>query len=296
MSPEVYDCFTFSTELDLLAFRLDLLADVVDHVVIVEATRTFSGLPKTLLFTENRERFAAHLGRITHVVVDDMPDPVPDRWVLERFQRNAIARGLIDADAGDIAIITDVDEIPDPARLRALRDLEFDHLALEMRLCYYRADLESPQRWTQARAARVGALLPPDEERAFEPTLVVREAGAHFSYIMNIDEVSQKYRWFAHDELDSARSNDPRFLELAMHLGIFAPHRLMLDQVPPETWSPVQRALYEVHPEFFRSRPLPPNVVRRACRAYFGARNRPRLPDMAVHTLDAALARITGSR
>ena len=96
--PRIFDCFTFSNELDLLEFRLDLLSPVVDQFVIVEAPRTHSGLEKPLVFQENQRRFERHLDKITHVVVDDLPSPIPDRWVPEQFQRQAIVRGLGDAD------------------------------------------------------------------------------------------------------------------------------------------------------------------------------------------------------
>src|SRR5215831_3102956 len=102
----VFDCFTFATELDLLEFRLDLLDPVVDRFVIVEAPRSHAGDPKPLTFDENRARFARHLPKIEHIVVDDLPPPVPDRWVPENFQRDAISRGLHDAHADDLVTIT----------------------------------------------------------------------------------------------------------------------------------------------------------------------------------------------
>ena len=43
MNRRIFDCFLFNAELDLLEFRLDLLDGVVDHHVVVEAPRTYSG-------------------------------------------------------------------------------------------------------------------------------------------------------------------------------------------------------------------------------------------------------------
>jgi len=67
----IYDCFTFFNELDLLEIRLNVLKDVVDRFVLVEATQTFTGRPKPLYYKENAARFAAFADRIIHVVVDD---------------------------------------------------------------------------------------------------------------------------------------------------------------------------------------------------------------------------------
>ena len=53
----VYDCFSFFNELDLLEIRLNVLKDVVDKFVLVEATRTHTGRPKPLYYEENKARF-----------------------------------------------------------------------------------------------------------------------------------------------------------------------------------------------------------------------------------------------
>ena len=68
----IYDCFTFFNELDLLEIRLNTLNDVVDRFVIAEATRTYMGKRKELLFERNRERYAAFADKIIYVVVDDL--------------------------------------------------------------------------------------------------------------------------------------------------------------------------------------------------------------------------------
>ena len=113
--PRIYDCFTFYNELDLLEIRLNELDPIVDHFVLCEAPVTFKGKPKPLLFKENRERFERFLPKIAHIVVDDMPTG-PDKksvyWQRQTFQRNAIRRGLGDADADDFIILSDLDEIP----------------------------------------------------------------------------------------------------------------------------------------------------------------------------------------
>ena len=67
----VYDCFSFFNELDLLEIRLNVLKDVVDKFVLVEATRTHTGAEKSLYFKENEARFSAFRDRIVHIVVDD---------------------------------------------------------------------------------------------------------------------------------------------------------------------------------------------------------------------------------
>lgn len=112
-SAVIYDCFTFFNELDLLEIRLNVLKDVVDRFVLVEADRTFTNRPKKLFFEENKSRFAPFADRIIHVKVTDHP-PFKTAWHYESHQRNAIARGLMGASDDDVIIVSDVDEVPNP--------------------------------------------------------------------------------------------------------------------------------------------------------------------------------------
>ena len=53
----VYDCFLYFQEKDLLRIRLECLKDKVDYFVLTESTMTFSGKPKPLYFEENKHLF-----------------------------------------------------------------------------------------------------------------------------------------------------------------------------------------------------------------------------------------------
>jgi hypothetical protein len=214
----IYDCFTFSNELDLLELRLKLHSDSVDRFVIVEATQTFRGDPKPLHYQDNADRFAEYQDRIIHVVVDDMPDTT-DPWVRERFQRDAIMRGLTSADANDIAIIGDVDEFlraesvaelhTSTASIFAFRvpyfNFKFNHMLI--------GNPESYSVWTMA--TRVGSLTSPDDLRSQRRTLnefaydyddgtvrVLEHAGWHWTYQGDNDFIRNKIRSFSHSELD----------------------------------------------------------------------------------------------
>ena len=71
---KIYDCFTFYNELDLLEIRLNELDSVVDYFVIVEATKTQTGLDKPLFFDLNKKRYTKFKHKIIHVKVHNMPD------------------------------------------------------------------------------------------------------------------------------------------------------------------------------------------------------------------------------
>ena len=110
----IYDCFSFFNELDLLEIRLNVLKDVVDRFVLVEAGETHSGRPKPLYYKENEARFAAFKDKIVYVGIERFPETCTTDWARENYQRNAIAQGLRDARDDDVVLISDLDEIPRP--------------------------------------------------------------------------------------------------------------------------------------------------------------------------------------
>lgn len=134
----VYDCFQFFNELDILKIRLNVLSPLVDKFVISEATETFSGLKKPLYYEENKELFAEFADKIIHVVVEDTPEG--DTHYRDTFQKNAVTRGLKDCTDEDVIIFSDLDEIPNPDKIREiLRNFQEDkiyHFAQRLFYCY----------------------------------------------------------------------------------------------------------------------------------------------------------------
>lgn len=135
----VIDCIPFFNELDILKLRLHILDPLADRFVIEEATHTFSGLPKDLCFEKNREMFEEFLPKITYLVVDNSPEEISTHE-RDKFQKNALAKALTDASDEDVLILSDVDEIPNPAVLQELVK-RFDpdkiyHLAQRNFYCY----------------------------------------------------------------------------------------------------------------------------------------------------------------
>ena len=115
----IYDCFSFFNELDLLEIRLNVLKDVVDRFVLVEAGETHTGKPKPFYFEENRGRFAAFADRIVYRKIDRFPAG-HGAWWNENYQRNVISEVLAEAGAkdDDDILISDLDEIPNPDAVR----------------------------------------------------------------------------------------------------------------------------------------------------------------------------------
>lgn len=141
----VFDCFTFFSEFDVLDIRLNVLRDVVDFFVIVEAAWTHTGKSKDFMFEKGRSRYAEFLGKIIYIKLVEEPKfpsgatDIEKAWIRENVQRNAILQGLVSASTDDYVIISDLDEIADPdAILSVVRSRTESIVALNMRqYCYY---------------------------------------------------------------------------------------------------------------------------------------------------------------
>lgn len=140
----IYDCFSFFNELDLLEIRLATLDRVVDRFVISESNFTHRGIPKPLYYKDNESRFAKFRSKIIHVVSPDPEDPeraksdVEYGWICENRQRNATIRAIEkELRDDDILIVSDLDEIPNPAAvLKAIK--RGRPVRLQQKLyCYY---------------------------------------------------------------------------------------------------------------------------------------------------------------
>ncbi|MCD7726115.1 MAG: glycosyl transferase GT17 family protein [Clostridiales bacterium] len=136
----VYDCIPFFNELDILKLRLQILSPYVDKFILEEATVTFSGEPKPMIFAENRELFAEFEDKIIYVAVEDSPMAGVTTHERDKYQKNQLIRGMGDCKPEDIILFGDVDEIPNPETLTALLG-RFDssriyHLAQRMFYCF----------------------------------------------------------------------------------------------------------------------------------------------------------------
>lgn len=228
----VYDCFQFFNELDMLKIRLNVMSPIVDKFVISEATETFSGLKKPLYYEENKEMFAEFADKIIHVVVDDTPEGYThDR---DTFQKNAVTRGLANCTDEDIIIFSDLDEIPNPEKIKEiLKDFQEDkiyHFAQRLFYCYlnmeevsgnllsYAGEFEGVERkkWIGTKMCsykllreqnlQLGELRFPERK---EIGIRVEDGGWHFGYMGGHGEkdikkrVQEKVISAAHQEYNS---------------------------------------------------------------------------------------------
>ena len=114
---QIYDCFCYRNESDLLEIRLNELNDVVDYFVICEATKTFTGLPKPLNFNINN--YPQFKDKIIYIVNNTLVDKPDNTWINQINQRNFLINGVKDTiKDNDILMLSDIDEFPSAFALR----------------------------------------------------------------------------------------------------------------------------------------------------------------------------------
>lgn len=120
----IYDCFTFFNEIELLKIRMNILNDVVDKFVIVEADKTLRGVPKAFNFEKIKAEFDnEYPDKIIYIKATNCPVLENSKdWAIEYFQRNSILGGVYNCKAEDLIMISDIDEIPNPNILKNLHD------------------------------------------------------------------------------------------------------------------------------------------------------------------------------
>jgi hypothetical protein len=193
----------FRDELDMLQMKLEELEPYGTRTVLVESPVTHRGVPKSLYYQDNAERFAKWSDSIHHVIAD-LPD-AENPWVREHAQRNA-AWLVIDANAGpgDTVLITDLDEIPSFLLMhwREATVFRYTVVSARMKTCLFAVDWMAPDEmlpptcvaatvsWLRARAAEGKGLAEVRDRRGdyFE----LRDGGWHFSWVGGVEAQQQK--------------------------------------------------------------------------------------------------------
>lgn len=234
---KIIDCFLFYNEIQMLTYRLNLLNEVVDYFIIVEATHSFSGKEKPLFFKENKHLFEKFQDKIIHIIVEDFPHKYPNinydekqQWKNENFQRKCISRGinklkysrsLMQLKNEDIILISDLDEIIDPNTLYKIKNNEInidnEFYILEMELHYYNLILKYNEKWyspkliTYKKYNELNADC--DSIRWYNiyvnPSMpIIKNGGWHLSYFGDCNFIKNKLENFSHQEYSNSLYTD----------------------------------------------------------------------------------------
>lgn len=217
---QIFDCFMFWKELDILELRLKHMYDHVDKFVIVESPFTFTGQNKPLYYLENKHRFDWAKDKIEHVLTDFQPKQ-DNAWWNESAQRNNIELGIQKAHPYDIILISDVDEIPNLETLKLACSWVCDNNApatITLEKCYYKLNnfmtgqkegVEPHAPWNMFVVAMKQHLTQrrPQELRDAHNGIhrFPGQGGWHFSFMGGVSTIKEKIHAFSHTEYNTPK-------------------------------------------------------------------------------------------
>lgn len=217
------DSFMFFNELDLLEYRLNVLNDIVDYFVIVEATVTHSGKPKKLFFDENKNRFLKFSSKIIHIIINDLeketPTSKPDAFVNEGYNRECIRVGIDvikkkhpsrELNQNDWIMISDVDEIPNPEIAAIIKGTNsVEGYTLEQDLYYYNLRTKCDIKWYSARIVNYKYYADnlngsPQRCRIEHIPKIIAKGGWHLSYFGDSQFIKTKIESFCEQSYNTS--------------------------------------------------------------------------------------------
>ena len=228
----IYDCFMYYDEDLLLDIRLNSLEKFVKKFVITEATYAHNGESKKLNFDINK--FKRFKDKIIYIVVDKQPKNIlelkkedtkgktGEKLILngmarDYFQRENLAKGLVDARDEDLILISDLDEIPNLESLN-FKDIKNNIIIFEQKIFYYKLNLLYDNfLWQGTRAIKNKNFLSPQwlrnikskkyprwridtifSKKKYSDLMFVKNGGWHFTCLKTPDQLEKKLLNYAH--------------------------------------------------------------------------------------------------
>ena len=222
----------FFDEEMLLELRLNTLDKFVDKFIIVESAYTHSGKEKKLIFDINK--YPKFKEKIDYIIVRDFPQgieqignddsnlEITNKEIMnalrrENFQRNAIKRGLINANDNDWIIISDLDEIPDLSNIN-FNSINKKIIFFKQKVFYYKLNLElKTLRWIGSKVCKKKYLKSPQwlrnvkdkiypkwrldiifSEKRYNSVFFVENGGWHFSFVKKPEDIEKKLKSYLH--------------------------------------------------------------------------------------------------
>ncbi|KFZ07990.1 hypothetical protein V501_06141 [Pseudogymnoascus sp. VKM F-4519 (FW-2642)] len=220
---KIYDLVLINRELEWLDIRLGQMYSHVDYFIIVEAAKTFTDEPKTLYVESNWDRYAPYHDKMIRHTLTDEGMEFKTTWERETFSRNAMVDQVIPflkdeqkVEIDDVIIIADVDEIPRPDTLTAMRNCAIpDAVTLRSRMYYYSFQwLLRGEDWIHPQAMLwkgKDQTMPADTLRmGSHKQHHMQNAAWHCSYCLkSLSDMVNKVTSFSHVEFNKPEFRDP---------------------------------------------------------------------------------------
>tara|TARA_B100000035_G_scaffold284161_1_gene266902 strand:- start:2530 stop:3399 length:870 start_codon:yes stop_codon:yes gene_type:complete len=216
----------------LLDLRLNSLDKFVKKFVITEATYTHNGTKKKLNFDINK--FKKFKDKITYIVVDQQPNDIfelsdkdtknkrGEKLILngmarDYFQRENLNKGLKKAEADDLILISDLDEIPNLNNL-IFSNVKNNIIIFEQKMFYYKLNLFYEDFiWQGTKGVKYKNFISPQwlrnvkgkkypkwrldtffSKKKYSNLSFIKNGGWHFTCMKTPEELEKKLLNFAH--------------------------------------------------------------------------------------------------
>jgi beta-1,4-mannosyl-glycoprotein beta-1,4-N-acetylglucosaminyltransferase len=226
----------FFDEEMILDLRLNILDKYVDKFVINESTYYHSGKPKKLVFDINN--YPKFKDKIIYNVIDKQPPNIETIYKededeqdtkgqklvnnsskREHYQREMIGDSLNDADANDIILSNDIDEIPNLEKIN-FKEIKKKIIIFRQKFFFYKFNLMyNDIYWHGSRACKKKYFKSPQWLRDIKSKkyplwrldtifskykdssiYFVKDGGWHFTNIKSPEDIVKKYSNFLHHQ------------------------------------------------------------------------------------------------
>ena len=229
---KIFDCFMYFDEEIVLDLRLNFLDKYVDYFVIVESVFTHKGDKRELKF--NHKKFEKFKNKIIYKVYNENENNIEKifdkdsektksyKYIMnalkrENGQRNYIQTGLNNANANDIILISDVDEMPNLSGIDFTKIKEKIFM-FRQDMFYYKFNLKLPNMiWTGTKGCRKKYLLSPQwlrnvkdrkysklrfdilfSDKKYNSIKFIDDGGWHFTNLKSAKEIEHKLKSYLH--------------------------------------------------------------------------------------------------
>ena len=229
---KIYDCFMYYDEDLLLDLRLNILNEYVDKFLIIEAEEDHQGNKKKLNFDINN--FRKFKDKINYVSIEkidiDNSIKLKKNWdighIRDQSMRNQIQNYLSDTQDNDWIIISDLDEIPNPDKIKEFNSKK-KFAFFEQRFFYYKFNIinETQLYWYGSRICVKKYLKSPQwlrnikiKKKNFLKKLfnldcqVIKNGGWHFSNLKTPAELVKKISSSCHGEFNRPEFKDEKLI------------------------------------------------------------------------------------
>ena len=195
----IIDTLLFNDEFDMLDIHLQITNHYVDNWIVLEASRTFSGIPKPYNLFNRLDEYNKKWNNRIQVVTLEL-DATQTNLVCETMMRKSLQPALEQYHAEDIVIHGDLDEIIDPDRWSDVIDLMNQHdkpVSCSFDMYMYRFDQRTHRGWKGSVVAKRRMFATPHE--LYKGVNIKRKDRSHC--VGFNEHIGWHWTWMGNDDL-----------------------------------------------------------------------------------------------